>query len=59
MWKRVQQCKRECVQVLEGYHDRTIFSVAWGEGKVGSLVWIASASGDGQITVYQTDVSPL
>ncbi|KAF9653945.1 WD40 repeat-like protein, partial [Thelephora ganbajun] len=27
IWKRW-----DCVQVLEGYHDRTIFSVAWGEG---------------------------
>lgn len=55
----MQQYRWECVQVLEGHHDRTIFSVAWGEGKVGSLGWIASASGDGQITVYQADVSPL
>ena len=57
IWKRVQQYKWECVQVLEGYHDRTIFSVAWGEGKVGSLGWVASASGDGQIIVYQVTVS--
>jgi len=53
IWKRVQEYKWECVQVLEGYHDRMIFSVAWGEGKVGSLGWIASASSDGQIIVYQ------
>ena len=57
IWKRVQQYKWESVQVLEGYHDRTIFSVAWGEGKVGSLGWIASASSDGQIIVYQVTVS--
>lgn len=59
IWKRVGQHKWECVQVLEGYHDRTIFSVAWGEGIVGSLGWIASASSDGQIVVYQANVSPL
>lgn len=53
----MQQYKWECVQVLEGYHDRTIFSVAWGEGQAGSLGWIASASSDGQIIVYQVDVS--
>ena len=43
--------------MLEGYHDRTIFSVAWGEGTVGSLGWIASASGDGQMVVYEVTVS--
>ena len=59
IWKRVQQYKWECVQVLEGYHDRMIFSVAWGEGKAGSLGWIASTSSDGQIIVYQVDVSYL
>ena len=59
IWKRVQQYNWECVQVLEGYHDRTIFSVAWGEGKAGSLGWIASASSDGQIIVYQVNVSSL
>jgi len=58
IWKRVQQYKWECIQVLGGYHDRTIFSVAWGEGKVGSLGWIASASSDGQVIVYQGNVSP-
>ena len=57
IWKRVQQYKWESVQVLEGYHDRTIFSVAWGEGKVGSLGWIASSSSDGHIIVYQVTVS--
>ena len=59
IWKRMQQYKWDCVQVLEGYHDRTIFSVAWGEGKAGTLGWIASASGDGQIIVYQLKVSLL
>ena len=53
IWKRVQQYNWECVQVLEGYHDRTIFSVAWGDGRAGSLGWIASASSDGQIVVFQ------
>jgi WD40 repeat protein len=57
VWKRVQQYKWECVQVLEGYHERTIFSVAWGEGEPGSLGWIASTSGDGQIVIYQANVS--
>ena len=55
----MQQYKWECVQVLEGYHDRTIFSVTWGEGTVGSLGWIASASSDGRIVVYQVTVSSL
>jgi WD40 repeat protein len=59
IWKRMQQHKWECVHVLEGHHDRTIFSVAWGEGKAGSLGWIVSASSDGQIVVYQVDVSSL
>lgn len=59
IWKRVEQYKWECVQVLEGHHDRTIFSVAWGEGEVGSLGWIASASSDGQIILYQVNVSAL
>lgn len=53
----MEQYKWECVQVLGGYHDRTIFSVAWGEGAPGSLGWIASASSDGQIIVYQVEVS--
>ena len=55
----MQQYKWECVEVLAGYHDRTIFSVAWGEGRVGSLGWIASASSDGQIIVYQVTVSSM
>jgi cytosolic iron-sulfur protein assembly protein CIAO1 len=57
IWKRIEQYKWECVQVLEGNHDRTIFSVSWGEGTPGTLGWIASASGDGQIVVYQVKVS--
>ena len=55
IWKRVGQHKWECAQVLEGHHDRTIFSVTWGEGTPGSLGWIASASSDGQIIVYQVN----
>lgn len=43
--------------MLEGYHDRTIYSVAWGDGKAGSLGWIASTSSDGQIIVFQVSVS--
>jgi len=50
-WKRMQQYgKRECNQVLEGCHDRTIFSVAWGEeGKVCSLglIFVSSQVGNG------------
>lgn len=50
IWKRVEQYKWECIQVLEGEHERAIFSVAWGEA--GSLGLIASGSSDGQIIVY-------
>ena len=53
----MEQYKWECVQVLGGYHDRTIFSVTWGSGTASSLGWIASASSDGQIVVYQVEVS--
>jgi len=40
--------------VLKG-HDRSVYSVSWGKGKgleEGSLGWLASASGDGRINVW-------
>jgi len=56
IWKRLQGYKWDCVRVLEGQHDRAIYSVTWGEGKnkskQGQLGWIASASGDGNIVVW-------
>lgn len=60
IWKRIEQYRWECAQVLEGYHDRTIFSVSWGSGGTpGSLGLIASGSSDGQIIVYEVKVSSL
>jgi hypothetical protein len=54
----------DCVLVLED-HDRTVYSIAWGIGKLGTtptaaagefLGWVASTGGDGRINVWSFEV---
>jgi WD40 repeat protein len=63
VWKRTQEYKWDCIEVLEGQHERSIYSVSWGvgksTGKEGQLGWIASAAGDGQIVVWNIAVSRI
>lgn len=49
------------VNILNGYHDRTVYSVSWGVDKTstrpGNLGRIASGGGDGRICVYEVTAS--
>ncbi|EPQ53674.1 WD40 repeat-like protein [Gloeophyllum trabeum ATCC 11539] len=62
IWERVEQYKWECVEVIEGVHERSIYSIAWGtgEGRKGedSLGWLASTGGDGKINVFEFHAPP-
>ncbi|KAF8156652.1 WD40 repeat-like protein [Crassisporium funariophilum] len=63
IWKRVAEHKWTCVLVLEG-HERSVYSISWGVGKADeragdeSLGWLASASGDGSVRVWELSESP-
>jgi len=61
IWQRTAQHKWESVLVLGG-HERCIYSVTWGRGihqppggkrEKGYLGWLASASGDGSVLVWE------
>ena len=59
IWKRVEKWKWEVVTVLRG-HDRSIYSVSWrkaDDGDSGGRGWLASASGDGKINIWDIRVS--
>ncbi|KAI8848951.1 WD40-repeat-containing domain protein [Chytridium lagenaria] len=56
IWKRAQEARRQdpkwnCVQQLDNYHKRTIYSVSWSKtnGK------IATASGDNTVKIASTN----
>jgi WD40 repeat protein len=62
IWKRITEHEWECVLVLEE-HNRTIYSVTWGNGKPEkaasgseSLGWLASTGADGRINVWEFEV---
>ncbi|TFY78996.1 hypothetical protein EWM64_g5015, partial [Hericium alpestre] len=59
IWKRVAEHKWECVSVLEGAHERSIYSISWGAGeaadKESSLGWLASTGSDGKIVVWELE----
>ncbi|KXN80810.1 putative cytosolic iron-sulfur protein assembly protein 1 [Leucoagaricus sp. SymC.cos] len=56
VWKRTEEFKWETVLAINA-HDRTVYSVSWGVGKPQSaersLGWLATASGDGSIKVWE------
>ncbi|KAF8801066.1 WD40 repeat-like protein [Phlegmacium glaucopus] len=56
IWKRIAEHKWACVLVLSG-HERSVYSVSWckGNGKQGedSLGWLASASGEGSVRIWE------
>ncbi|KAF9476805.1 WD40 repeat-like protein [Pholiota conissans] len=59
IWKRIAEHKWECVLVLGG-HERSVYSVSWCRGvrpaftEEGTyLGWLASASGDGKVLVWE------
>ncbi|KDQ60075.1 hypothetical protein JAAARDRAFT_152615 [Jaapia argillacea MUCL 33604] len=60
IWERIEQHKWECVKVIEGQHERSIYSLSWGVGKrrgddgKGEFGgWLASTGGDGKINIYE------
>lgn len=61
IWARVREAtggvRWDCVNTLNG-HERPVFSVTWGPGGEGNgaLGWVASASGDGKINVWELTV---
>jgi WD40 repeat protein len=61
IWQRTALHKWESVLVLGG-HERSVYSVSWGRGihqpagekrDKGYLGWLASASGDGSVLVWE------
>lgn len=59
IWKRIAEHKWDCVLVLSG-HERSVYSVNWskGNGKQSedNLGWLASASGDGSVRIWELSV---
>jgi len=58
IWKRVEEHRWESVRVIEGAHERAVYSVAWGAcpSEAGrALGWLASAGGDGRINVWEVE----
>ncbi|KAK7062561.1 Cytosolic iron-sulfur protein assembly protein [Paramarasmius palmivorus] len=53
IWRRVGEYEFKCVLVMEGQHDRSIYSIAWGVGNGDGLGWIATSGGDGVIRVWE------
>jgi len=51
IWQRNGE-QWQTVKVIEGAHERSIYSVSWGAGR-GDLGWLASGAGDGKINVWK------
>ncbi|KZO92040.1 WD40 repeat-like protein [Calocera viscosa TUFC12733] len=47
----------QAVKIIEGMHERSIYSVAWGVGS-GELGWLASGAGDGRINIWHMSRTP-
>ena len=62
IWKRIAEHKWVCVLVISG-HERSVYSVSWGKGKgkqgEDTLGWLASASGDGGVRIWELSVSVI
>ena len=53
LWRRTAEHAWTCVHVIEGAHERAIYSVAWGTATEVGESWLASAGGDGRINVWK------
>lgn len=56
IWTRLSENVWETVCVLEGVHERAVFSVSWGRGDKrlkGGLGWVASTGSDGKVCVWE------